>query len=148
MKELKPLIVVVFFALVVYWGVEPFAHHAMHKKVDANGKEIVYKLNGFTYPSLKMPAGIKGNAENGKALSAACVGCHSIKSQNMPAPMDALASAGAYGVNPPDLSNTGAIYDEAFLLKINARKKSLFQKILWLSFVKSSSKYLFPLLTK
>ncbi len=118
MKELKILAVVAFFTLVTYYGVEPYAHHQMHKKVDANGKEIVYKHNGFTYPDLKMPAGIKGNAQNGKALSAACVGCHSIKSQNMPAPMDALASAGAYGVNPPDLSDAGAIYDEAFLFNL------------------------------
>jgi ubiquinol-cytochrome c reductase cytochrome c1 subunit len=118
MKELKVLFVVIVFTGITYYGVEPFAHHAMHKKVDANGQEVVYNHNGFTYPDLKVPAGIKGNAENGKALSAACVGCHSIKSQKMPAPMDALASAGAYGVNPPDLSNAGAIYDDAFLFEL------------------------------
>jgi len=118
MRELKILLVVIAFTAVTYYGVEPYAHHQMHKKVDANGNEIVYEHKDFTYPELKMPAGIKGNAENGKALSAACVGCHSIKSQNMPAPMDALASAAAYGVNPPDLSDAGAIYSENFLFDL------------------------------
>ncbi len=105
MKELKILAVVVAFTLVTYWGVEPFAHSQMHKHVEGHG---------FTYPDIK-DAGVKGNAANGKNLIAACVGCHSIKSQGMKAPMDALSSAGAYGVNPPDLSNAGALYDAKFL---------------------------------
>lgn len=118
MKELKILAVVVFFTLVTYWGVEPYAHHEMHKKVDANGAEIVVEGHGFTYPELKMPAGIKGDAAAGKALSAACVGCHSVKSQKIKAPMDAVTSASTYGVNPPDLSNAGAIYSENFLFNL------------------------------
>ena len=109
MKELKVLAVVVFFTLVTYWGVEPYAHSVMHKHVEGHD---------FKYPDLKMPANIKGNPENGKALAAACVGCHSIKSQNMPAPMDPVAASGAYGVNPPDLSNAGAIYSEKFLFDL------------------------------
>lgn len=117
MKELKILAVVTFFTLVTYWGVEPYAHHEMHKKVDANGTEIVVESHGFKYPELKMPE-IKGDAEAGKAMSAACVGCHSIKSQDIKAPMDALAASAAYGVNPPDLSNAGAIYSENFLFDL------------------------------
>jgi ubiquinol-cytochrome c reductase cytochrome c1 subunit len=33
----------------------------------------------------------------------------------MPAPMDAVTAAQSYGVNPPDLSEAGAIYDAKFL---------------------------------
>ena len=35
MRELKILVVVVFFTGVLYWGVEPFAHSQMHPHVDA-----------------------------------------------------------------------------------------------------------------
>jgi len=105
MKELKILAVVVFFTLVTYWGVEPFAHSQMHKHVE--GKD-------FKYEDLK--AAPKGDAAKGKNLVAACTGCHGIKSQGIKPPMDAMASAAAYGVNPPDLSNAGAIYDTKFLV--------------------------------
>ena len=33
MRELKILVVVLFFTAVVYWGVEPFAHSQMHPHV-------------------------------------------------------------------------------------------------------------------
>ena len=116
MKELKILAVVVFFTLITYYGVEPYAHHQMHKKVDAKGNEIVYEFKDFTYPDLKAVAA-KGDAAAGKAMISACTGCHGIASQKMKAPMDASASAGAYGVNPPDLSNAGAVFDEKFLTR-------------------------------
>ncbi len=45
-KELKVLAVVVFFTLITYWGVEPFAHSVMHKHVEGHD---------FTYPDLKEP---------------------------------------------------------------------------------------------
>jgi len=105
MKELKILGIVTVFTLILYWGVEPFAHSQMHKHVE--GDDFKYA----DLPALK----VKGNAENGKNLVAACVGCHSIKSQGMAAPMDAVTSAQTYGVNPPDLSNVGALLDEKFL---------------------------------
>ena len=106
MKELKILGIVTVFTLILYWGVEPFAHSQMHKHVE--GDDFKYA----DLPALK----VKGNAQNGQALAAACVGCHSIKSQNMPAPMDAVMSAQTYGVNPPDLSNIGALLDEKFFV--------------------------------
>ncbi len=105
MKELKILGIVTVFTLILYWGVEPFAHSQMHKHVEGHD---------FTYPDLPAVKA-KGNAENGKNLVMACVGCHSITSQNMPAPMDPVMSAQTYGVNPPDLSNIGALFDEKFL---------------------------------
>ncbi len=115
MKELKILAVVVFFTLLTYYGVEPYAHHQMHMKKDAQGNEIVIEPHGFKYADLK-EVSAKGDAEAGKAMISACTGCHAISSQKMAAPMDASASAGAYGVNPPDLSNAGAVFDEKFLV--------------------------------
>ena len=50
--------------------------------------------------------------------AAACTGCHSIAKDGMPAAMDAVAAAASYGVNPPDLSNAGAIYDAKFLADV------------------------------
>lgn len=40
MKELKIFAVVAAFSLILYWGVEPFAHSQMHKHVDGHG--LVY----------------------------------------------------------------------------------------------------------
>ena len=110
MKNKEPLIlaVVVFFTLVTYYLVEPFAHSQMHKH---------FESEGFEYKDL--PALTKtGDATRGKDLvmgAGACTGCHGIKTAGMPAPMDAVSSASAYGVNPPDLSNAGSVYDAKFL---------------------------------
>ena len=109
MKNKEPLIlvVIVFFTLLTYYLVEPFAHHQMHKH---------FESEGFAYKDL--PSIPKGDAARGEALvmgAGACTGCHAIKSANVPAPMDAVSSAAAYGVNPPDLSNAGAVFDARFL---------------------------------
>ena len=37
MKELKIFGIVAVFTLVLYWGVEPFAHSQMHKHVEGHG---------------------------------------------------------------------------------------------------------------
>ena len=108
MKELFILAVVTVFTLLTYWLVEPFAHSQMHKHVESEG---------FAYKDL--PALTKqGNAARGKDLvmgAGACVGCHSIKVAGMPAPMDPVTAAQSYGVNPPDLSNAGVVFDPKFL---------------------------------
>lgn len=108
MRELKVLAVVVFFSLAVYWLVEPFAHGQLHKHVDSEN---------FEYKDL--PAMTKtGDVARGQELvmgAGACVGCHSIEAAGMPAMMDPVTAAASYGVNPPDLSDSGAIYDEKFL---------------------------------
>ncbi len=107
MKELKILGVVVFFTLLTYWGVEPYAHSVMHPHVESDG---------FKYDDL--PALTKkGDAQRGAQtfLSAGCTGCHGVKAAGMPAPMDPNAAAASFGVNPPDLSNAGSVYDEKFL---------------------------------
>jgi len=107
-KELFILVVVSAFTLVTYYLVEPFAHSQMHKH---------YESEGFAYKDL--PALTKtGDAARGKDLvmgAGACAGCHGIKVAGMPAPMDAVTAAQSYGVNPPDLSNAGAVYDPKFL---------------------------------
>jgi ubiquinol-cytochrome c reductase cytochrome c1 subunit len=105
MRELKIFGIVAFFTLVTYYLVEPYAHSVMHKHVEGHD---------FTYPDLK-EVSAKGDAAAGKALAAGCIGCHSIKSQGMAAPMDPVTAAATYGVNPPDLSNAGVLYDEKFL---------------------------------
>ncbi len=103
MKDLKILGIVVAFALILYYGVEPFAHSQMHKHVE---------FKGFKYKDLKdIP---KGDPKKGETLAASCAGCHSIKAAGMKAPMDAMASSAAYGVNPPDLSLAGKMLDEKF----------------------------------
>ncbi len=110
MKNKEPLIlaVVVFFTLLTYYLVEPFAHSQMHKHVEGEG---------FAYKDL--PEVTKtGDATRGQDLvmgAGACVGCHSIEAAGMPASMEPQMAAASYGVNPPDLSNAGAVYDEKFL---------------------------------
>ncbi|MCK4875487.1 MAG: cytochrome c1 [Sulfurimonas sp.] len=110
MKNKEPIIlaVVVAFTLITYYLVEPYAHHVMHKHVESEG---------FTYKDLAKIT-VDGDAANGKVLvtgAAACTGCHSIESDGVPAGMDAVSAAGAYGVNPPDLSDAGVVYNEKFL---------------------------------
>ena len=112
MKNNEPFIlaVVIFFTLVTYYLVEPYAHHVLHKVV------VETENKNFAYDDL--PALTKtGNAAAGKDLvmNAGCAGCHSIDVEGMPAPMDPVMAAQSYGVNPPDLSNAGAIYDAKFL---------------------------------
>ncbi len=104
MKELKIFGIVAAFTLILYWGVEPFAHSQMHKHVEGDD---------LKYSDLK-PLTVKGDAKRGESLAMACIGCHSIDVKNMPAPMDAVAAAQSFGVNPPDLSLAGKLLDEKF----------------------------------
>ncbi len=110
MKNKEPLIlaVIVFFSLVTYYLVEPYAHHVLHKHVDSEK---------FEYADLPIISKT-GDATRGQELvmgAGACVGCHSINAAGVPASMEPEMAASAYGVNPPDLSNAGVIYDEKFL---------------------------------
>lgn len=108
MKELLILVVVTIFSLATYYLVEPFAHSQMHKHVESEH---------FAYADLPELTH-KGDATRGAELvmgAGACTGCHSINVANMPAPMDAVTAAASYGVNPPDLSNAGVVYDAKFL---------------------------------
>ncbi|WP_457745283.1 c-type cytochrome [Sulfurimonas sp.] len=108
MKELFILAIVTVFTLVTYYLVEPFAESIMHP--DHESKNFTYK----DLPAITK----KGDVARGKELvmgAGACVGCHSINVAGVPAPMDAVSAAAAYGVNPPDLSNAGVVFDPKFL---------------------------------
>ncbi len=58
-----------------------------------------------------------GDATQGATtfMNAGCIGCHGLKSQGMPAPMDAKSASASFGVVPPDLSTAGYLYDPVFL---------------------------------
>ena len=108
MKELFILAVVTFFTLVTYYLVEPFAHSQMHKH---------FESEGFAYKDL--PALTKkGDATRGKDLVASCTGCHAISVAGFSAPMDPVSAAATFGVNPPDLSNAGVVFDAKFLANL------------------------------
>ena len=134
MRELKIFSVVVFFSLVTYYLVEPYAHHEMHKKVDANGDEIHVSFNNFKYDGSAdieeaLRAGDKEKAESKKAfwaevgsistlegdvvrgeeIFANCIGCHTPES-----PRRALMG----GVSAPSLEHAGAIYDKDYLIAV------------------------------
>jgi ubiquinol-cytochrome c reductase cytochrome c1 subunit len=134
MKELKILAVVVFFTLITYWGVEPFAHSKMHKHVEGNnfnynGKadieevkkkiEVAKKNKEDTAPleaklkekeafwaDVEKIAKLKGNPEAGEAVFGMCMGCHNGSGTNMG------------GVIPPNLDHAGALYDKKYLIAL------------------------------
>ena len=107
MRELKIFGVVVFFTLLTYIGVEPFAHSQMHPKV----APADFQFKDLT-PNTKVGDPVKG-ADN--FMNAGCVGCHGLESQGMPSPMDDATSSASFGVAAPDLSVAGLIYESNFL---------------------------------
>lgn len=111
MRELKIFAVVVFFTLITYWGVEPFAHSQMHPHVEPTD---------FKFKDLNVSTeGLTGNVENGATLVAAnCIACHSIEKAGFPPVMDNASAAASYGVVPPDLSSAGFLYDAKFLAAV------------------------------
>lgn len=131
MRELKILAVVVFFSLLTYYLVEPYAHHEMHKKVDAQGNEIKVESHGFVYDGrddiieaeragnaekvsakkafwadVEDVAKLEGDAAAGEAGFGLCMGCHNGSNMNMG------------GVIPPNLDHAGAIYDKNYLIAL------------------------------
>lgn len=131
MRELKIFAVVAFFSLLTYYLVEPYAHHEMHKKVDAQGVEIKIESHGFTYDGrdditeaerkgdaalvvkkkafwsdVAAVSKMTGNAAAGEAVFSNCIGCHNGANINMG------------GVIPPNLDHAGAIYDKNYLIAV------------------------------
>jgi len=117
-KELKIFGVVAFFTLLLYWGVEPYAHSQMHKHVESHGLkydgaadiaaaegDVKAKKEAF-WADVKTIADLKGDAAAGEASYAMCGGCH----------MDGAANMG--GVTPPSLDHAGAIYDKNYLIAL------------------------------
>ena len=122
MKELKIFGVVAIFTLVLYWGVEPFAHSQMHKHVDGNGfvydgkadiaeataaekKDVVEAKKAFWADVAKVGK-MKGDVAAGEAGFATCMGCHMEGGVNMG------------GVIPPVLDHAGALYDKNYLIAL------------------------------
>jgi ubiquinol-cytochrome c reductase cytochrome c1 subunit len=108
MKEFKILAVLVVLVGALYYGIEPYAHSVMHPEVAAAN---------FAFDDLKnVDTSLKGNADNGKVLvEANCISCHAIEKAGHLQIMSNADAAAAYGVNPPDLSHAGRIYDKNFL---------------------------------
>lgn len=106
MRELKILIILIFFTGLTYYGIEPYAHHIMHPAV-AEPDHAFSDLENFD---------AKGDAVNGKkSFAANCQGCHSLSSDSILPPMSHAELVSAYGVYPPDLSTAGDLYDPKFL---------------------------------
>lgn len=118
MKELKIFAVVAAFTLILYWGVEPFAHSQMHKHVEGNN--LVYngkadieetskdkkELKKAFWADVQKIAALKGDPVAGKATFGICAGCHMVGAANMG------------GITPPSLDHAGAIYDKNFLIAL------------------------------
>jgi len=122
MKELKIFGIVAIFTLILYWGVEPFAHSQMHKHVDSNGfvydgkadiaeanaaekKDKVEAKKAFWADVAKV-GNMKGDVAAGEAGFATCMGCHMEGGVNMG------------GVIPPVLDHAGTIYDKNYLIAL------------------------------
>ncbi len=117
-KELKILGIVAAFTLILYWGVEPFAHSQMHKHVEGNN--LVYdgkadieeaskdkkEMKKKFWAEVKEIAKLKGDPVAGEATYAMCAECHNENATNMG------------GVTPPSLDHAGAIYDKNFLIAL------------------------------
>ncbi len=117
-KELKILAIVVFFTLVTYWGVEPFAHSQMHKHVESHGftykgvadieeatKDKKEAKKAFWADVAKISA-LSGDATAGEGTFAMCAGCH----------MEGAVNMG--GVIPPVLDHAGSLYDKDYLIAL------------------------------
>lgn len=111
MKDIKILIVLIFFTGLTYYGIEPYAHHIMHPAVAEADYEYKDLGDRKAIESMVASANV---ATGGEQVMANCTACHSIKSQGLSMMSDAdLISAN--GLLPPDLSNAGSMYDEAYL---------------------------------
>lgn len=122
MKELKIFGIVAIFTLVLYWGVEPFAHSQMNadvkgydfvydgaadieEAVTAENKDKVEAKKAFWADVAKVGK-MKGDVAAGEAGFATCMGCHMEGAPNMG------------GVIPPVLDHAGAIYDKNYLIAL------------------------------
>lgn len=117
-KELKILAIVVFFTLVTYWGVEPFAHSQMHKHVESmnmtyNGAADIEscsadkkEMKEAFWADVTKIAALKGDAAAGEGTYAMCAGCH----------MEGAVNMG--GVIPPSLEKAGSLYDKNYLIAL------------------------------
>lgn len=110
MRELKIFGIVAAITLVVYIGIEPFAHSKLQPSV---------KPADFTFSDLGNNSNKIGDTKIGEELfGMSCAACHGLKSQDAPNFVDDITLSQMYGVPAPDLSNSGAIYDKNFLAEL------------------------------
>lgn len=114
MREIKIFIIVAFIIGIMYYGVEPLAHHAMHPATAPSDYQFK-DLDKLGRINVEL-----GNAHTGKELFADnCASCHTLSSQSEAAfnsrNLKTVQPAGEGGVVPPDLSNAGLIFDSHFL---------------------------------
>lgn len=106
MKELKILGLVVVFTLVLYIGIEPFAHKYLHPHVAPAD---------FSFSDIEK-VNQNGDAVKGKEFfEMSCMACHSLKADGYEPMSDDITMSQSYGVATPDLSSAGHIYDPNFL---------------------------------
>lgn len=133
MKELKIFAIVVFLSGVLYWGIEPYAHHELHPHTEpanydfmaedialaTKNSELLEEYKAF-WSDIKSIDFSKGDVSRGADVfvSGGCMGCHGMKSAGFEAPMDNATASASFGVVPPDLSTAGIIYDEYFLAAV------------------------------
>jgi len=118
MRELKILAVVVFFSVLTYWLVEPYAHSQMHKHVESHAfvydgtadieeaAEDKKEAKTAFWNDVKTIASLNGNAAAGEAGFGMCLGCHNGAGMNMG------------GVIPPSLDHAGVLYDKNYLIAL------------------------------
>lgn len=118
MRELKIVTVVVFFSLLTYWLVEPYAHSQMHKHVE--GHDFVYtgeadisaaskekkESKEKFWKEVETISALKGDAKAGEAGFANCMACHNGSGVNMG------------GVIPPNLDHAGSLYAKNYLVAL------------------------------
>lgn len=134
MRELKILAVVVFFTLLTYIGVEPYAHSKMHKHVEGHnftydgtadiqeatkaleeaqkqGRDVAKAQAKVTakrtfWSEVDKIAKMPANVANGEMVFGTCLACHNGAGINMG------------GVIPPNLDHAGALYDKRYLIAL------------------------------
>jgi ubiquinol-cytochrome c reductase cytochrome c1 subunit len=117
MREIKITLVLVFFTLLTYYGIEPYAHHIMHphtSEADYKFADLNANTTGLERTAVSGMIA-SGNVDAGREqVMANCTACHTVKAADM-AMMSEADLISANGLLPPDLSNAGTIYDEVFL---------------------------------
>jgi len=137
MKELKIFGVVAFFTLLLYWGVEPFAHSQMHKHVEGHGfayngaadieeaeakvasakeaklpKDKIEKAEATVAEKKKFWASVDKIAKLKGDATAGEAGFAMCAGCHM----EGAANMG--GVTPPSLEKAGALYDKKYLIAL------------------------------
>lgn len=119
-KEIQVTIVIIFFSLLTYYLVEPFAHSQLHKYVEGNnfnydGKDDILEVidnnklkenKKIFWEEVNKLSEQKANVSKGKKSFSVCVSCHN----------GAGVSMG--GIIPPNLDHSGYLYSKKYLIAL------------------------------